>query len=300
MASYRYYTCDVFTDTRFGGNPLAVLPHADGLSDANMQRIAPEFNFSETSFVFPAEAGHTRKVRIFTPTTEVPFAGHPNIGTAFILGSTGELGDVGDVRTATFEERAGLVTLTIRAPHGQVESCELAAPQPLALGKTLSVPLVAAAVSLDAPDVVTDTHPPQVVSVGLPFVMAELRDRCALERARFDLTIADALAAEAPRPSVYVYTRASGDVDVRARMFAPLSGVTEDPATGSAACTLAGLLAHADRQSNGVFRWRIAQGVEIGRPSTLLARAEKRDGTVTGTWVGGAAVVVSEGIIHVD
>ena len=300
MTSYRYYTCDVFTDTRFGGNPLAVLPHADGLSDRQMQQIAREFNFSETSFVFPAEAGHTRKVRIFTPAREVPFAGHPNIGTAFILASTGEFGDVRDACTAMFEEEAGLVAVTVRATRRTIDSCELAAPQSPALGNTLPVPLVAAAVSLDRDDVVTDTHPPRVVSVGLPFVMAELRDRAALERARFDLTVADALRVEAPRPSVYVYTRARDDFDVRARMFAPLSGVSEDPATGSAACALAGLLTHHDRQASGSFRWRIAQGVEMGRPSTLRARAEKEDGVVTGTWVAGAAVLVSDGTIYVD
>jgi len=122
VTSYRYYTCDVFTDTRFGGNPLAVLPHADGLSDRQMQQIAREFNFSETSFVFPAEAGHTRKVRIFTPAMEVPFAGHPNIGTAFILASTGELGDVRDAFTAMFEEEAGLVAVTVRATRRTIDS----------------------------------------------------------------------------------------------------------------------------------------------------------------------------------
>src|SRR4030095_16466244 len=106
---YRSYTCDVFTETRCGGNPLAVLPNADGLSDHQMQGIAREFNFSETAFVFPPEAGHTRKVRLFTPGREVPFAGHPNVGTAFILASTGELGEIRSSLSVTFEEKAGLV-----------------------------------------------------------------------------------------------------------------------------------------------------------------------------------------------
>ena len=101
---YRYYTCDVFTETRFGGNPLAVLPSADGLSDDQMQQIAREFNFSETAFVFPPQAGHTRKVRIFTPAREVPFAGHPNIGTAFVLASNGEFGEIRSLLSVTFEE----------------------------------------------------------------------------------------------------------------------------------------------------------------------------------------------------
>jgi trans-2,3-dihydro-3-hydroxyanthranilate isomerase len=297
---YRYYTCDVFTDARFGGNPLAVLPHADGLSDRQMQQIAREFNFSETAFVFPPEAGHTRKVRIFTPAREVPFAGHPNVGTAFVLATTGELGEIRSSFTATFEEEAGLVAVTIHEERGKIAGCELAAPQRLSLGNTVPAPLVASAVSLAPRDIVTATHEPQVTSVGLPFVIAELRARSALARARFDVSVADALAAHAPRPSVYVYTRVADGFDVRARMFAPLSGVSEDPATGSAGCALAGLLAHNDARPSGSFRWRIAQGVEMGRPSTLVARAEKRDAVLQGTWVGGASVLVSEGIIHVD
>ncbi len=116
---HRYYICDVFTDTRFGGNPLAVLPQADGLSDRQMQQVAREFNFSESAFVFPSEAGHTRRVRIFTPTAEVPFAGHPNIGTAFVLATAGELGESDDSTTVTFEEKAGLVPIAIHRRDGQ-------------------------------------------------------------------------------------------------------------------------------------------------------------------------------------
>src|SRR5262245_65906836 len=110
---YRYLICDVFTDRLFGGNPLAVLPDARGLSDRRMQQIAREFNFSESTFVLPPEAGHTRRVRIFTPTTEVPFAGHPNVGTAFALAATGELGPIDAPRTITIEEKAGLVPIVI-------------------------------------------------------------------------------------------------------------------------------------------------------------------------------------------
>jgi trans-2,3-dihydro-3-hydroxyanthranilate isomerase len=297
---YRYYTCDVFTEVRFGGNPLAVLPQADGLSAQQMQQIAREFNFSESAFVFPAKAGHTRHVRIFTPAREVPFAGHPNVGTAFVLASTGEFGEILSSRTVTFEEEAGLVSISIHAANGKVDSCELAAPQAVSLGRTIAARLVASAVSLAEDDIVTETHPPQVSSVGLPFVVVELRDRSALERARASISGLEAIAAEGVWPTVHLYTRASDGFDIRARMFAPLAGVPEDPATGSASCALAGLLAHYSGQSSGSFRWRIAQGVEMGRPSTLVARAEKEAGVVRATWVGGAAVLVSEGIIHID
>jgi trans-2,3-dihydro-3-hydroxyanthranilate isomerase len=297
---YPYYICDVFTATRFGGNQLAVLPHADGLSDRQMQQVAREFNFSETTFVLPPEAGHTRRVRIFTPSTEVPFAGHPNIGTAFALATAGELGPIDPSITVTFEERAGVVPVSIHRREGQPIWCELSAPQRLSLGKTISARSLAAAVSLVSDDVVTTTHVPQVASVGLPFVVAELKDRAALERARINPDGFDGLIAEGVVPDVHLYTHTADDFDIRARMFAPGDGVPEDPATGSANCALAGLLSHYHSAADGNFHWRIAQGVEMGRPSVLEARAEKREGVVAGTWIGGASVLVSEGLIEVD
>jgi trans-2,3-dihydro-3-hydroxyanthranilate isomerase len=296
---YRYFICDVFTDTRFGGNQLAVLPEAGGLSDRQMQQIAREFNFSESTFVFPAEAGHTRKVRIFTPTTEVPFAGHPNVGTAFALANAGEFGPIEESITVTFEEKAGLVPVSIQKRDGLIW-CELSAPQRLSLGKAFSAEMLAAAVSLAAGDVVTRTHPPQIASVGLPFLMAEIKDRAALERARANMAGVEAIAAEGVMPDIHLYTLSADEFDIRARMFAPLDGVPEDPATGSANCALAALLTHHKAERDGSFQWRIAQGVEMGRPSTLEARTEKRDGEVVGVWIGGASVLVSEGFIEVD
>jgi trans-2,3-dihydro-3-hydroxyanthranilate isomerase len=297
---YRYFICDVFTATRFCGNQLAVLPEAAGLSAGQMQKIAREFNFSESTFVFPAEAGHTRKVRIFTPTMEVPFAGHPNIGTAFALANAGDFGAIDGPVTVTFEEKAGVVPVTIERRDQGSLWCELAAPESLTLGKTVSPNLLAAAVSLVPEDVVTAIHPPQVASVGLPFLVAEIKDRAALERARANTAGAEALAAAGVTPDVHLYVRSGDDFDLRARMFAPLDGVPEDPATGSATCALAGLLSHYDASPSGSFHWRIAQGVEMKRPSLLEASAEKRDGTVVTTRVGGASVLVSEGWIEVD
>jgi trans-2,3-dihydro-3-hydroxyanthranilate isomerase len=296
---YRYYICDVFTDTRFGGNQLAVLPEASGLSDRQMQQIAREFNFAESTFVFPPEAGHTRKVRIFTPAIEVPFAGHPNVGTAFALATAGEFGPIDGSITVIFEEKAGLVPVSIHQRAGRIW-CELAAPQRLSLGKTISAEMVAAAVSLNPDAVVTKTHQPHVASVGLPFLMAELADRAALERARINMNGIDAIAAEGVTPDIHLYTRSADEFDIRARMFAPLDGVPEDPATGSANCALAALLSHHDKAAGGSFQWRIAQGVEMGRPSVLEARAEKKDGAVVATWIGGASVLVGEGFIEVD
>ena len=231
---------------------------------------------------------------------EIPFAGHPNVGTAFVLASAGEFGEINSSLTVTFEEEAGLVPITIYCEQGAVVRCEVAAPESLTLGKTIAIQLVASAVSLNPEDILTDTHHPQVCSVGLPFVITELQDRTALERARINMSGFDALADMDVKPSMHLYVRVNDDFDIRARMFAPLSGVPEDPATGSASCALAGLLAHYKEEPNGSFAWRIAQGVEMARPSTLLARAEKADGTVQATWVGGSCVMVSEGFIQVD
>jgi trans-2,3-dihydro-3-hydroxyanthranilate isomerase len=296
---YHYYICDVFTGTRFGGNQLAVLPEAGGLSDQQMQQIAREFNFSETTFVLPAEAGHTRKVRIFTPTKEIPFAGHPNIGTAFALARAGEFGPIESPSRVTFEEKAGPVSVSIHQRPGSSIWCELTAPTRLSLGKTVPAQTLAAAVSLSPEAVVTRTHLPQVASVGLPFIFAELKDRAALARAQPNPAGIETLAREGVTPDVHLYVHSADEFDIRARMFAPLDGVPEDPATGSANCALAGLLSHSKPERSGSFRWRIAQGVEMGRPSVLEARTEKQDGAVTDVWIGGESVLVSEGTIEV-
>lgn len=308
---YRFFTCDVFTSTRFGGNPLAVIPDARGLTDSQMAKITREFNYSESTFVLPPEQGHTRRVRIFTPAQEVPFAGHPNVGTAFVLATTGALGPLDATdgeHSITFEEGAGLVPITIRASNGVVTSCELKAPQRLEIGAWVAPGMIASALSLELDDIVTTTHEPRLVSAGLPFVIAELRNRAALERPRIDTNGFEAIREQLQAPiraSVFVYVRSNGGhddvggVDLRARMFAPLSGVPEDPATGSAGCAVAGLLAHHSSEANGEFRWRIAQGVEMGRPSVLEARVRKSGGAVESIWIGGACVLVSEGEIEV-
>ena len=297
---YNYYTCDVFTDQRFGGNQLAVLPEASGLNDKQMQQIAREFNFSESTFVLPADEGSTRKVQIFTPTREVPFAGHPNIGTAFVLATAGEFGEIGESTEVVFEEKAGLVRISIRKSDQGAISCELKAPQVFSLGKELPAEMVAEALCLSASEIVTDIHSPIVASVGLPFLMVELRDRSVLQKAGINPIGFERIADQGVMPDIHLYVRSDDEFDIRARMFAPLDGVPEDPATGSANCALAGLLAHYHESTSGHFEWRIAQGVEMGRPSLLQARAEKTADKVLSTWIGGSCVLVSEGYIYVD
>jgi trans-2,3-dihydro-3-hydroxyanthranilate isomerase len=299
MRRYRFHTCDVFTDTRFGGNPLAVFPEGEGLADREMQQIAREFNFSETTFVLPSSE-HARRVRIFTPTTEVPFAGHPNVGTAFVLATTGAFGELLEPTTVVFEEEAGPVPVTIHREASGALFCELEAPEPLSLGEPVSPSMAAAAVSLTPAEVVTATHPPREASVGLPFLVVELRDRGALEKARPDPAGIEALAAAGISPDVHLYVQSDDELDVRARMFAPLDGVPEDPATGSANSALAALLTQCRGERDGLFEWRIAQGVEMGRPSLLVARTEKKDGEVVSVRMGGRSVLVTEGVLHLD
>lgn len=300
MKKFKYYICDVFTDQRFGGNQLAVLPDARGLNSAQMQQIAREFNFSESTFVLPPEKGHTRKVQIFTPSREVPFAGHPNIGTAFVLATCSELEEFDNSTGLVFEEKAGLVGISIRRCDEGKVSCELKAPQSLSLGEVLPVGIVADAVSLSESDINTDTHPPMLASVGLPFVMVELRDRSVLEKASINADGFEQIAALGVMPDIHLYVQSHDEFDIRARMFAPHDGVPEDPATGSANCALAGLLGHFHPSDTGMFDWQIAQGVEMSRPSLLKARVEKLNGKVLSTWIGGNSVLVSEGYIYVD
>lgn len=293
---FRYFICDVFTETPFGGNPLAVLPDARGLTGEQMQRIAREFNFSESTFVLPAEEGHDRKVRIFTPRIEVPFAGHPNIGTAFVLASMGEIEPAG---TVTFEEAAGAVPVRIEKRDANIW-CELAAPQELRLSDPVSPELLATVLSLEPGDIVTDTHLPQAASVGLPFLMVELRDLDALARSRIDHDTLDILVEQGLPADIHLYVRSADEFDVRARMYAPRDGVPEDPATGSANCALAALLAHYATESDGEFGWRIAQGIEMGRPSVLYGRAEKEERRVSSAYIGGTSVMFSEGYLEID
>ena len=294
----QFYTCDVFTDVRFGGNPLAVLPDATGLSSVQMQQIAREFNFSESTFVLPSHGGYTRNVRIFTPTQEIPFAGHPNIGTAFTLASIGELGNIDEGLNIIFEEKAGPVPISIRQVGADIW-CELKAPESLSLGQSIDLDLIAAALSLVPEDIVTSTHQPIVASVGLPFVIVELDSRLALERARSYLPVIKEIQELGVMPDILLYVRSDDDFDIRARMFAPLDGVPEDPVTGSANCALAALLSHYKTESTGDFSWRIAQGVEMKRPSVLEARSKKRPDSGVDVWVSGTCKMVSEGLIEI-
>ena len=298
----RYITCDVFTIRAFGGNPLAVVLDAGGLSTAQMQAIAREFNYSETTFVLPpADPAHDAQVRIFTVNREIPFAGHPNVGTAFVLATLAEKPPA----RLLFEEKAGLVPVEIMTDQGRVVSTELTAPQPLKRFSKLSAEQAAACLSLQASEVKIDRHAPQIISVGLSFLAVELASREALRRARPD---AAAFAKTFPcdgSDAIYFYTRdvpaAEKPCDLQARMFFPgLSGLTEDPATGSATVAAAALLADLSGDRDGEFRLRVGQGVDMGRPSLLLTRVQKANGAIVSAHVGGACVQMVEGSFRLE
>jgi len=298
---YRFVTADVFTDRIFGGNPLAVLPDARGLADRQMQAVAREFNLSETVFVLPPDdPAHTRKLRIFTPAQEVPFAGHPTVGSALVLAATGALELAGETTRITFEERAGPVPVTIRSAGGRAVFAQLTAPQAPQVRPAPEPAALAAMLSLAPSGLRTDAGLPEIASCGFPFLIVELRDAAALGRARLDHAIWRELLADAWTKEVYLVTRdaAGAGADFRVRMFAPAAGVEEDPATGGAAAAFGGWLGLREAPADGTQRYVIAQGLEIGRPSRLEVEVEKRAGQVAAVRVGGGAVLVSEGTIE--
>ena len=223
MPRFAYETVDVFTDRPFGGNPLAVFTDARGMTDAQMQALAAEMNYSETTFVLPADdPAHDARVRIFHRTAEMPFAGHPNVGTAWILARQDR--DRGGV--LRFEQMAGLVEIAIdRDSSGKVTGAVIAAPQPLSLGLTFTAEEIAPCAGLAAADVVTTAHRPVQASVGVPFVLAQVSP-AALAKANPDLASFRALAARhlglAGRLSLFLYVRDGSAI--RACMFAPLAG----------------------------------------------------------------------------
>jgi trans-2,3-dihydro-3-hydroxyanthranilate isomerase len=300
MPVYEFVTVDVFTDRRFGGNPLAVFPDARGLSDEQMQALAMEFNLSETTFVLPPDnPQHHAKVRIFTPRAELPFAGHPNVGTGYVLAQR----DADPPEHYVFEELAGLVRVHILREAGAISGARISAPRALSIDIGIPEDVVAACAGLAEDDIVTTAHGPLVASVGTPFVIAEVAGVAALSRASPDLGAFRAAASRFPevatRFSLHLYARRDGDATrLAARMFAPLAGVLEDPATGSANAALAALLTSLAPGENADLSYEILQGVEMGRPSQIIASARKTaEGPVLAT-VEGSCVPVLRGTVE--
>ncbi len=313
--SYAFHWLDVFTQERFGGNQLVVFPDGRGLSDAQMAQIAREFNISETVFLLPPETpGGTRKLRIFTPARELPFAGHPTIGTAHLLATRLLGAAVTSDTELVLEEVVGPVRVAVRPQADGTLFVQLSAARaPEFRNPAMDVPAIARALNLEPADLESDL-PRGLASCGTPFAD---RARCATPTrcAAPASTPPNGCASSTPARSaaspiriwidhVYPIARdaslAARGVDLRVRMFAPGLGITEDAATGAAATALAAhLAAHATPERDGTFKWTIEQGIEMGRPSLLYLEADKRDGDVTAVRVGGYAVWVGEGHLTV-
>ena len=306
VSSYRFVTLDVFTDRRFGGNPLAVVPDGAGLSDSEMLAITREFNYSETVFVLaPDDARHTRRLRIWTPGGEVPFAGHPTVGTAHALAHLGEIPLTAGEARIVFEEGVGPVPVFIRAnASGEPDYAQLSVARlPEELAPPPALETLARVLSLRPGDLLDSQWAPAAVTCGLPFLFVPLRDRAAVERARVNVPEWERSLRDYVAPDIMVFSREADGaaVDVHARVFVPTVSVPEDPATGSAAAALGGYLARRDPGSRaGTRRWLIEQGVEMGRPSLLEVEVDEDERhAITSVRVGGRSVMVSEGTMRV-
>lgn len=293
----RFATLDVFTRNRFSGNPLAVVRDSEGLSDAAMQAITREFNLSETVFVLPpADKAHRAKVRIFTPGAELPFAGHPTVGTAVLLASE----DTGD-GTFVLEEGIGPVTCHVEGRADGAGHARFALPRlPQHIGDLGDAAEVAAALGLELDDLGCDGFEPGLWSAGVAFAMVPVRGLDAAARARPDVARWKNAFGAQRTTGAFVFcaeTMKKGSA-FHARMFAPLMGVAEDPATGSAAAAFAGLVTRTVTQSDGDHEFVIEQGFEMGRPSLIALTITTTGGRLVKAMIGGEAVRVSEGTIE--
>jgi trans-2,3-dihydro-3-hydroxyanthranilate isomerase len=293
----RFATLDVFTRQRFAGNPLAVVQDAEGLSDDAMQAIAREFNLSETVFVFPpADKANRAKVRIFTPAAELPFAGHPTVGTAVLLAAEGR-----GAESFVLEENIGPVRCDAERHGNEVGHARFALPRlPKHMGDLGDASDVAAALSLTLDDLGCDDFEPGLWSAGVGFAMVPIRGLDATERARPDITRWEGAFGAKPTTGAFVFCRETAQPGhaFHARMFAPLMGVAEDPATGSAVAAFAGLIARTVAQADGEHAIVVEQGFEMQRPSLISLSLTMANGALTRASIGGDAVLVSEGTIE--
>ncbi len=299
-----YHVLNVFTEERFGGNPLAVVLDADGLDGARMQKIAREFNLSETVFVLkPEHAAHTARVRIFTPASELPFAGHPTVGTGVLLAAlkAPEPAGHGDA-LIVLEEVVGIVRVGVRLRPGVAPHAELDAPKlPAEAGTLPPADRLAAALGLIPSEIGFENHRPTKYGAGNTFVFVPVASLDAIGKARVAGPHWDAALQGHGPVGAFLYCRQTVHTTshFHARMFAPDSGVPEDPATGSAAAAFAGPVHRFDALPDGTHKRIIEQGYEMGRPSTIALTMEVQQGKLGAVRIGGHAVRVAEGRIEV-
>ena len=305
---YSFHTADVFTDHLHGGNPLAVVPDARGLTDEQMQSIAREFNYSETVFVFPPrETTNTRSVRIFTPEKELPFAGHPTVGCAFVLAAIGDIPLNGGEQRIVLEEKVGPIPVSIRGSDGKPSFTQLTSAKLPEIKDPPPPPEVLCEIlSLEPSHILADDMlEPEAVSCGVPYLFIPLKKPEMLSWVKVDAVKWEQALHEYWAPEMYVYSSEQWDNifeggHIRARMFAPGLGIGEDPATGSACAALAGFLALRADTRDGTLRWVVDQGVEMGRPSRLELEVDRKRGQLAAIRVGGSSVLVSSGTLFVE
>lgn len=299
-----FHVLDVFTDRPFEGNPLAVVLDSQGLDDAAMLAITREFNLSETVFVMPPDDPvNSAKIRIFTPGGELPFAGHPTVGTAALLAELRAGSHLSGGVVIALEEKIGLVKVEVSRRPGGVPRAVFALPR---LSENLDIEidagLAAKALGLDPLDLGFGAHGISVWSAGVPYTMVPVKDLATIARAHVaDKKVWTTAFAKAGREGVFIYTRETVHPEhhVHARMFWPGAGITEDPATGSAVAAFSGLAATVELPEDGQHQLVIEQGFEMGRPSLIALDLDIRGGRLVNALIGGSAVRVSEGHLHV-
>lgn len=298
----KYYVLDVFTDRPLAGNPLAAVIDCDGLNDATMQRIAAEFNLSETIFLFePHDPVNTARLRIFSPKAELSFAGHPTIGAAILVGElrAPELLRAQDLRVV-LEENIGAISCLVRHRPGKSYQADFTLPKlPARVGLPQSQDQLAAALGIAPVDIGFDYHAPSIYSAGTAFTFVPVASLAALVRARPRVELFDAAFAPIETAHAFLYTRETIEPghDFHARMFAPTLGIVEDPATGSAAAAFAGVLMAFEKMPDGNHALTIEQGYEIGRPSLIVLGLDVEQNVLVEASIGGGAVIVAEGFL---
>ncbi|AFY38010.1 phenazine biosynthesis protein PhzF family [[Leptolyngbya] sp. PCC 7376] len=294
MTRYIFHTLDVFTNQIFGGNPLAVFPEAEGLSSQQMQAIAQELNLSETVFVLPSENEVCDfKLRIFTPRAEIPFAGHPTVGTAYLLAYLGKVLPLKHI--INLEEGVGTIPVALHWFDKQIQTTALQAAQLPAFSVSPSLD-IANLLSLEANDL-ADNLDAAVISCGLPFFYIPLTTKEAVDNCALNMTLWQKELAQSDSQNIYIFTVEKNEI--YARMFAPGLGITEDPATGSAATSLAGYLHKYIDSETSEQTWQITQGIKMGRSSELLLTFKLENKQISMISVGGSSVLVSCGEMNV-
>ncbi len=291
-----FVLCDVFTECQFAGNQLAVITDGSSLTSEEMQKIAQEFNFSECTFVLQGDDTASHRIRIFTPTHEVPFAGHPNVGTAHVLAS--EFSKSEQPKTFRFREDAGLVDVAVsQTERGMF--CEIKAPEKLTVGSSVEPNEIAAALTLPLEGIDISIHPPLIASVGLPFIIARVTNREILSSAHINMAGFEYISNNYPCQDILIYCEGLDGV-IHSRVFAPFDNVPEDPATGSANGALVALLTLSDSNSTNERSFKVHQGDDMGRPCRLFLRTVKNDQSESNVYIGGYSKIVGKGQLIIE